>query len=362
MASVHHWTGREASALRTALRMSMRGFAEQLGIALRTVAKWEKLGSATHPRPDTQAILDTALARATPQAQERFEALLSRPDRRTEARTPDHETWAEDIDRALVCLSHQNFTFAQDLLNRWLSRHDPTGIDDRSRYLYARSLALFGDLQRDRGTVVGPLSAHHSYNKARRLFNELGFSRRVAQVDLSLAVITEMSGQLGNSARQYEGLAADPRLSLRDRARARLWVGTALSKEGNSHYATRVITIAAQEFEDLGEPEDWSVAHQKLALAHLGTGDITRALHCIDIARQSSTADTPMQRVRLDTAHGHILLSDRGTQDDGMSVLKQAARTADHYGLNHQLRSIERIRRTYGGPPATRSTRGGRRG
>ncbi|SPE57566.1 hypothetical protein SNS2_3238 [Streptomyces netropsis] len=328
-------------------------------------ALWRSGRSWVRPRtrvPTPRPSLTPRSPRATPQAQERFEALLSRPDRRTEARTPDHETWAEDIDRALVCLSHQNFTFAQDLLNRWLSRHDPTGIDDRSRYLYARSLALFGDLQRDRGTVVGPLSAHHSYNKARRLFNELGFSRRVAQVDLSLAVITEMSGQLGNSARQYEGLAADARLSLRDRARARLWVGTALSKEGNSHYATRVITIAAQEFEDLGEPEDWSVAHQKLALAHLGTGDITRALHCIDIARQSSTADTPMQRVRLDTAHGHILLSDRGTQDDGMSVLKQAARTADHYGLNHQLRSIERIRRTYGGPPATRSTRGGRRG
>ncbi|MFG2158191.1 hypothetical protein [Streptomyces olivaceus] len=31
-----------------------------------------------------------------------------------------------------------------------------------------------------------------------------------------------------------------------------------------------------------------------------------------------------MQRVRLDTAHGHILLSDAATRDDGLRVLGQA--------------------------------------
>ena len=29
----------------------------------------------------------------------------------------------------------------------------------------------------------------------------------------------------------------------------------------------------------------------------------------------TGTTDTPMQRVRLDTAHGHILLSDRATRE-----------------------------------------------
>jgi hypothetical protein len=42
--------------------MSTRAFAEHLGVALRTVAKWESLGAETQPRPDTQAILDTAHA------------------------------------------------------------------------------------------------------------------------------------------------------------------------------------------------------------------------------------------------------------------------------------------------------------
>ncbi|MFI6941957.1 helix-turn-helix domain-containing protein [Streptomyces sp. NPDC050418] len=343
MVSVQQWTGREASALRAALRMSMRAFAEHLGVALRTVAKWEDLGETTQPRPDTQAILDTALARADTQSQARFERLIFGRDQ-AGVRAADYETWTEDIDRTIVCLSRQNFTFASSLLNRWLGAHHPRSLDPKGQYLYGRSLALLGDLQRDQGAILGPLSARQSYANARGLFTELDIPRRVAQIELSLAVVNEMAGQLDQSARQYEQLATDERLSRRDRARARLWVGTALSKEGNHPYATTAMTAATREFEDLGEPEDWFVAHQKLALAHRGAGDLTQALHYIDIARQSGTVDSPMQRVRLDTAHGHILLSDPATRNDGLSVLDQAAQVAQQYGLSHQLRSIEGIR------------------
>ncbi|MFH9672504.1 helix-turn-helix domain-containing protein [Streptomyces sp. NPDC017405] len=343
MVSVQQWTGREASALRAALRMSTRAFAEHLGVALRTVAKWESLGTETQPRPDTQAILDTALARADAAAQARFENFLY-PDRKS-TRPADYETWTEEIERAVVCISRQNFPFATTLLNRWLGRLDPHQLDHKGLYLYGRSLVLLGDVQRDQGAILGPLSARHSYLTARGMFTELDIPRRVAQIELSLAVVQEMSGRLQPSARQYEVLADDERLSLRDRARARLWVGTALSKDGDNEYATRVMTAATRAFEDLGEPEDWSVAHQKLALAHRGAGDLTQALHHIDIARTTGTVDSSMQRVRLDTAYGHILLSDAATRNDGLSVLDQAAQVARQYGLSHQLHSIEGIRK-----------------
>ncbi|MGV9497697.1 helix-turn-helix domain-containing protein [Streptomyces sp. NPDC003642] len=345
MVSVHQWTGREASALRAALRMSTRAFAEHLGVALRTVAKWESLGLATRPRPDTQAILDTALARADTAAQSRFERALS-PVRQIPAQPADHETWTEDIERAGVCISRQDFPFASALLNRWLGSHEPHRLDDKGRYLYGRSLVLLGDLRRDQGAILGPLSASHSYLTARDMFMELGIPRRVAQIDLSLAVVQEMSGRLDASARRYEQLADDERLGPRDRARSRLWVGTALSKKGDNAYAAEIMTAAAREFERLGEPEDWSVAHQKLALAHRGAGDLDQALHCIDIARTTYAVDSPLQRVRLDTAHGHILLSDTATRDDGSRVLDQAEQVARRYGLSHQLRSIEDIRGT----------------
>jgi len=252
--SVQQWTGREASALRAALRMSMRAFAEHLGVALRTVAKWESLGAETQPRPDTQAILDTALARADAAAHARFEAVLF-PERKS-ARPADYETWTEDIERAVVCVSRQDFPFAATLLNRWLASRDAHGLDDKGLYLYGRSLVLLGDVQRDQGAILGPLSARQSYLTARDMFSELAIPRRVAQIELSLAVVQEMSGQLDTSARWYEQLAADQRLSRRDRARARLWIGTALSKEGNNDYATNVMAAATREFEELGEPED----------------------------------------------------------------------------------------------------------
>ena len=45
-----------------------------------------------------------------------------------------------------------------------------------------------------------------------------------------------MSGQLQSAATQHERLAHLERLCLRDRSRARLWIGTALRKEGNNDY------------------------------------------------------------------------------------------------------------------------------
>ncbi|GIJ30750.1 hypothetical protein Vqi01_59120 [Micromonospora qiuiae] len=77
MAPVTTWTGREANALRNALRMSVTAFAEHLGAARRTVAKWSSQGDKVLPRADMQAALDTVLARATLDARERFEALLA---------------------------------------------------------------------------------------------------------------------------------------------------------------------------------------------------------------------------------------------------------------------------------------------
>lgn len=81
MTTVHHWTGLEARALRHALRLSIRAFAQHLGVGIRTVSKWEKLLSATDPRQDTQAILDTALARSDAAVHLRFETFLSEAGR-----------------------------------------------------------------------------------------------------------------------------------------------------------------------------------------------------------------------------------------------------------------------------------------
>jgi transcriptional regulator with XRE-family HTH domain len=114
MTAVGTWTGREARALRQALRLSVRSFAEHLDVAPRTVSKWEKLGEATRPYPEQQALLDTALDRADAAAQERFILLLNGstvPAVRSPAVPApwEYESWADDLDRAVAALSHQDF-------------------------------------------------------------------------------------------------------------------------------------------------------------------------------------------------------------------------------------------------------------
>lgn len=351
MASVARWSGREAKALRRALRLSIRDFAASLGIGARTVTKWEALGTDTTPRPHMQAVLDTTLSKADADAKLRFELLLMEDGNaplaqhyRSGPREWDYETWTDDLGRAAACLTRQDFKFAASLVDRWLRRFDPQSLDSHGLYLHARSLVLLGDLQRDQGAIQGPLSARQTYRKARQLFQSLDVPRRAAQVELWLAVVDEMAGHLEQAADRYEALAGDERLSLRDRTRARLWIGTALSKDGKNDDAVQVMATATQEFEDLEEPEDWSVAHQKLALAYRGSGDLGSALRYIDVALSNRSADSPMQRVRLDTAHAHILLSDPMTADNGLSILGQAAGMSREFGLSHQLRSIDGIR------------------
>jgi formylglycine-generating enzyme required for sulfatase activity len=79
--TIQKWTGRESRALREALRLSVRDFAAQLGVSDRAVSKWEAGGVDFVPRPDSQAILDTRLAKASQDARARFALILgSGPD------------------------------------------------------------------------------------------------------------------------------------------------------------------------------------------------------------------------------------------------------------------------------------------
>lgn len=372
MSTVGKWTGHEARALRLALRMSVRAFAEHLGLAARTISKWEKAGRNTTPWPDNQAILDTTLSQAADGAKARFALLV---DVRLSSDVPatpggndslhasadglnghaneywcervaDLESWADDLDRVVVYLSCQDFGPAGRLLVGWLARIDSSRLDDRSLYLRARSLMLLGDMRRDQGMLLGPMSATRPYEDAFASYAQLHIPRRMAQVELNQTVVTEMSGRLVASARGYEQLSNDRRLNGRDRARARLWVGTALSKKQAHEAAIAASRQAIQLFEQLDEPEDWSAAHQKLALAHLNAGDLPGAVQYIDVALTNCKQDSPLQQVRLDTAHAHVLLSDRETLIEGIATLDRAKAQAVHYGLNHQLQNIDRVEGT----------------
>lgn len=77
MVRVGIWTGREAAALRHARRLSVRSFAQRLGVSARMVSTWESRGRSIQPRPFMQSVLDTALWQSDADTQARFVLLLA---------------------------------------------------------------------------------------------------------------------------------------------------------------------------------------------------------------------------------------------------------------------------------------------
>ena len=87
--AVEKWTGRETKALRNAMRLTQKDFALLIPVSDRMVRLWQTGGESVAPRPAKQAALDTLLARAGVEVQERFALLITAgaaqgPDARTE--------------------------------------------------------------------------------------------------------------------------------------------------------------------------------------------------------------------------------------------------------------------------------------
>lgn len=69
------WTGRSAAALSRALRLTNESFAAQLGVATRTVAKWNAYPELEQT-PEIQQALDTLLASASEEVKARFALIV----------------------------------------------------------------------------------------------------------------------------------------------------------------------------------------------------------------------------------------------------------------------------------------------
>jgi transcriptional regulator with XRE-family HTH domain len=95
MATVQRWTGAETKALRQAMRLSIRAFAAHLGVDARLVNKWEARGNTITLRPDTQALMDTALNQAPDDAQTRFTRILD------STKQEQHTNQTQPLERAV---------------------------------------------------------------------------------------------------------------------------------------------------------------------------------------------------------------------------------------------------------------------
>jgi transcriptional regulator with XRE-family HTH domain len=94
------WSGREAQALRAAMRLSIDDFAGRAGVSRRSVAKWSQLGTRTRLRWDVQRNLDQLLSSAGPEVHARLTELLERPERAPTGGTDP--IWASTLVAALL--------------------------------------------------------------------------------------------------------------------------------------------------------------------------------------------------------------------------------------------------------------------
>ncbi|WP_213454679.1 helix-turn-helix domain-containing protein [Rhizomonospora bruguierae] len=94
--TVARWSGREALALREAMRLSVQAFAERLRVATAIVVQWENLGQPASLGLDMQAALDDALKLAGQDARTRFAKILHMPPMRSNdhAGSPDGGRYA----------------------------------------------------------------------------------------------------------------------------------------------------------------------------------------------------------------------------------------------------------------------------
>ena len=116
------WTGQTACALQAALRLSNIDFARHLGVGTRTVSDWHD-DPTLKPRPESQQLLDSALALAAPGARERFAVLTGQAPPAATAGSGDGSA-AADAERRLI--ADENISGALAWLDRLAGWHPGT--------------------------------------------------------------------------------------------------------------------------------------------------------------------------------------------------------------------------------------------
>ncbi|MFF0526138.1 hypothetical protein ACFYTC_46225 [Actinomadura nitritigenes] len=105
---VESWTGKHAQALLRAMRLTNESFAGRLGVAVRTVAKWNANPDLTMT-PEMQQILDTFLLREVPEdAKARFFLIIDRDRAQQRSAKPQLVTPTADLSALTTWVTDTN--------------------------------------------------------------------------------------------------------------------------------------------------------------------------------------------------------------------------------------------------------------
>lgn len=292
MTTVRRWSGREAGALRAALRMTIRGFAEYLGVSPRTVAYWQAKGPTIAPLPEMQAALDTALATAAPDARERFEALLQSEDSSVQAaRDQGHD----------VALPVHRLEFPDLRVERSAAQRPMTTtaqVDDLLAHLRDQwhLLVKTDNLLGPRYALYGVLDQLRIINDLLRCVRESARTavlRVAAQYAESAAWLHEDGGQLAmgrywNSQAMQWAHEADDRQMI---AWTLFRSGQQVAAHENGGQVIGLARAARREADRLPAPMLAAIAQQE-AQGHALDGDEAESQRLFDAAHEWAATDT----------------------------------------------------------------------
>lgn len=153
MVQAREWTGFEAVALQEAMRLSVRQFAEKLGIDTTTINNWRTGLGTVRPRNKTQQILDTTLRlHADQHDRDRFEAIVAAGEAAWRASRNRRSTPTTEPVVSTATTRLQDFENATEIVQRMRKLHDNTVEEP---VLTALEIALRDIL--DRYELEGPI-------------------------------------------------------------------------------------------------------------------------------------------------------------------------------------------------------------
>jgi hypothetical protein len=359
--------------------MTVRDFAEHLGVAIRTVSKWENRGAAITLQPGTQSMLDVALERTTPDERHRFDQLVGvvdgSPARGSEA-APEMLlplivggrpilaplTLDSTGSRAIVDLSSSQAlrpgTWAQPGPAS-ATEPDSGGDMDIARRQALGMLsfgiagaALWGSDQAVAPTPPSQLSAAavESIREAMVGYRTIVGDRAV-QVDPGELAAAVNRAQRGYQAADYDvvaktlpGLiAAADTVGKELRARTYVVAAKLLTKVGEAQLAWLCADRAAEAASDSESASASAAAAYQVVCAMLALGDSSRAEH---LAVQFAEGFTNARMLRDPELLSHagalwlvsaIIAARRGGQRESAERLSRAGDLGDRLGTNANL-------------------------
>ncbi|WP_157996118.1 hypothetical protein [Thermomonospora amylolytica] len=382
---VETWTGRHANALLRALRLTNESFANKLGTAVRTVAKWNANPDMV-PSAEMQQALDTLLYQAPDDVKARFALLIGKSSSKTQTSRNDedhlrevaeikawitaqdvHSDSIEQLSRATTSLAKAHLhTPAKNMLTEVLRIQKTAqgllrGGNIRPRHLrdllklnaelLAHACLLLGDVNSD--------AAAEAYGAAALLYAQEAESNQAVAWSARAKTARWQNKYIESAdfARQgYETSSDGP-----VRAQLAWYEANAAALLGDRTRAREAVKRAEQAAESLVEPSSselsvWSFPIERQALFALSVATRTndpasafRAVAMADKRWQSGEPRAPATwaQIRVGAGIAHLL---SGSLDGTAEEVREMLNLAPEFRLATVTRYLEDLKRRLNQP------------